>query len=312
MSELNTEELELATLLGRVMSAPLAPLREHGAKLEKGLSNAASESTKSSLLISSSLDSISQSQKKLMSVLVELKELPEQLQQLASRLESMREAAVTVEQMEQMQRLLERHAREQHSLTEHGLKNAQEAFFQQQQSLVALNAQINLANDQQSLLLQEQFERADAHLSQVLKERTQALEEKQIACVLRIQLIGSHLVKLQNTSLTADQVTRLLEVQARTQQELNKQEHEQVQASLRQNLQGVTELQSRFKQATTDVSAQLQEQLAHVELNLGLQLQSLTQRHGQQFGRTFKWMVALGVLNLVGLVACMVWVVLHH
>jgi tetrahydromethanopterin S-methyltransferase subunit G len=309
MSEPSTEELELASLLGRVMSAPLAPLREHGAKLEKGLSSAVSESNKSSQLISSGLDSISQNQKRVMSALADLEELPEQLQQLASHFEKMREATVTVDQVHTV---LERHAREQNALTEQGQDKIQEAFAQQQQGLVALNAQIIQANDQQSLQLQERFEQADVHLGQVLQERTQALEDKLTACVLRIQLIGSHLVKLQNASLTADQVMLLLEAQANTQQVLLKQDQEQVQAGLRQNLQGVAALESHFNQVNTALSAQLQERLEHVELRIGQQLQLVTQCHGQQIGRTFKWMVTLGVLNLVGLVACVVWIVLQH
>jgi len=309
MSEPSTEELELASLLGRVMSAPLAPLREHGAKLEKGLSSAVSESSKSSQLISSGLDSISQSQKKVMTALADLEELPEQLQQLASRLEKISGAAVTVDQVHQV---LERHAREQHALTEQGQEKILEAFAQQQQGLVALNAQIIQANDQKSLQLQERFEQADAHLGQVLQERTRTLEDKLTACVLRIQLIGSHLVKLQNASLTADQVMQLLEAQTSTQRGVIKQGQEQVQATLRQSLQGVAALESHFNQTSTAVSSQLQEQLQHVELRIGQTLHSLTQRHGQHLGKTFKWMVTLGVLNLVGLVACVVWMVLHH
>lgn len=309
MSEPSTEELELASLLGRVMSAPLAPLREHGAKLEKGLSSAVSESSKSSQLISSSLDSISHSQKRIVSALADLEELPEQLQQLARHLEKIRGAALTVDQVHQ---LLERHAREQHVLTEQGQEKIQEAFGQQQQGLVALNAQIIKAKDEQSLQLQERFEQSDSHLGQVLEDRTQTLENKLTACAQRIQLIGGHLAKLQNASLTADQVKQLLEAETSAQQGVIKQGQEQVQATLRQNLQGVAALESHFNRVSTAMSSQLQERLEHVELRLGQEVHSLTQCHSQQLSKTFKWVFALGVMNLAGLVACAVWIALQH
>lgn len=68
------------------------------------------ENSKSSQLISSSLDGISQSKKRIVSALAELEELPEQAQQHASHLEKIRGAAVTLCQVHE---LLERHVHEQ-------------------------------------------------------------------------------------------------------------------------------------------------------------------------------------------------------
>jgi CRISPR/Cas system CSM-associated protein Csm2 small subunit len=291
------------------MSVPLEPLHKQSAKIAMDLSGAVKENSRSSQLISSSLDGISQSQKKIVNALAELEELPDHVQQLSNHLEKMRGAAVTLEQVRDS---LEHHAREQRVLTEQDQENILEAFGQQQQDLVTLNVQLTQLKDEHILQLQERFEQSESRLVQVFQDHTQALEDKLNASALRILHIGGHLAKLKSASLTSDQVKQLLKAEADIQQRLIAQGQEQVQATLSQNLHGVAAVGSQVNQASSALNSKLQERLENVELRLGQELRALAQSQNQQLSNAFKWLVALGVLNLAGLMAGAVWILAKY
>lgn len=298
MSKLSTDEHELNLLMARVMSAPLAPLRDQGAKLEKGLSSVADESSKSTSLISTSLDDLKQSQKKLVTKLADLEELPEQLQGVANQVEKLREAAVIVDQLPQ---LLERHSIAQQAMAEQELAQVLEVLSQHLQSLATLEARVIQAVNQCSGQLQERFEHAESQLGRVLQERAESLDDKLISCARHIHLLSSQSAKLQATVLSTDQLPPLLEVQARAQRTLIEQGQQQ----------SVATFDIQLTQLKKDLDLQWQDRLDDVQRQLSEAIQALAQGQGQRLSKSFKWLLVLGLLNVMGLAGCAAWMVLR-
>ena len=309
MSEPSTDEVELASLLTRVMSAPLAPLREHGAKLEKDLKAATDKNSSSSQMLHSSLDSINLSQKKVMSKLGELEELLKPIDLIASQLSSLRDTVLSADQLRQS---LEIHARDQKMLIERGQEHVQATLRQQQEYLVELDSRVAQSKNDLWLQLQERFDRSDLQFTEALHEHVQVLDSKLMACAQRISHIGSHLSKLQSTALTTEQIQHLLEIQASVQRVLVEQGNEQVQASLRQSRQSVDSLDAQVVQVKTDLRSHLQDRFDLSNQQLGQALDLLAQRQDRQLNKSFKWLMTLGVLNLMGLAACAAWIILQR
>ncbi|HHS7807698.1 MULTISPECIES: hypothetical protein [Pseudomonas] len=309
MSEPSTDEVELASLLTRVMSAPLAPLREHGAKLEKDLKAATDKNSSSSQMLHSSLDSINLSQKKVMSKLGELEELLKPIDLIASHLGSLRDTVLSADQLQQS---LEIHARDQKMLIEHGQEHVKATLRQQQEHLVELDNRVAQSKNDLWLQLQERLDRSDLQATEGLREHVQVLEDKLLACAQRISNIGSHLAKLQSKALTTEQVQDLLEIQASAQRVLVEQGHKQVQASLRHSRQSVDSLDAQVAQVKTDLRSHFQDRFDLSDQQLGRALDLLGERQDRQLSKSFKWLMTLGVLNLMGLAACAVWIILQR
>ncbi|MCO8161821.1 hypothetical protein NJC38_06580 [Pseudomonas sp. 21LCFQ010] len=305
MSKNNTDEAELSALMSRVLSAPLAPLRDDNTQLQKDLSQAATANNALGQRILGGLDTLTLAQSKMGSVIANLEELPDKTQDLADQLEELKSVVSTSEELKQ---LLKNQLRAQHVLGQQGHKRILTKLSDHQEAVDSLGGLIveNIAKNATQLL--SRIAEIDAQLAQSMRGL-----EGAIGSVAQCgESVVAHLDGIQGAALTLAQVQQALENQAQAIRSQSVQNQDQIISELREGQKTQALLVSELSNLITNLGRQLHEGFQRSNVQADQALSILDQRQQIRSSQSFKWLLTLGVLNTLGVVACVAWLIVQR